>query len=199
MITAVDAVHALLFVADSPAEVSSLASALQFTEGQVEAALDLLSQRLDEEGPIQLVRLAGGYQLATKPEHAESVSHFLKPQRQRLSRSLMETLAIVAYRQPVTMAEVDAIRGVQSDYSLKSLLERRLVQEVGRRPTPGRPVLYGTTQQFLHQFNMNTLTELPDVEVVPNILETGAETKEPATPSLPPSSVTVDVLSDNPS
>ena len=73
----------------------------------------------------------------------------------------MEVLAIVAYRQPITMAEIDAARGVQSDYSLRQLLERRLVEEVGRKQTPGRPVLYGTTQQFLHQFGLNTTDDLP--------------------------------------
>ncbi len=157
----VDRVLALLFVADAPASASSLAVPLGYTEGQVEQALELLGRQLDERGPLQLVRLAGGYQLSTRPEVAESVAAFLKPQRQRLSRSLMEVLAIVAYRQPLTMAEIDAIRGVQSDYSVRGLLERRLIQDLGRRPTPGRPVLYGTTAQFLHQFKMNDLSQLP--------------------------------------
>lgn len=159
----VDAVYALLFVADAPATAKSLAEALGYSEGGVEQALDLLEERL-QEGPIQLVRLAGGYQLATKPEYAEAISAFLKPQRQRLSRSLMEVLAIIAYKQPLTMAELDQIRGVQSDYSVKSLLERRLVQEVGRKKTPGRPVLYGTTAQFLHQFNLEDLNQLPKLD-----------------------------------
>lgn len=162
---AVDQVMALLFVADSPAPLSSLAAALGYTEGQVEQALELLGKRLKKSGPLQLVQLAGGYQLSTKSEFAEIVSAFLQPQRQKLSRSLMEVLAIVAYKQPLTMAEIDEIRGVQSDYSVKALLERRLVQEMGRRPTPGRPVLYGTSAQFLHQFNMSDLSQLPPLEV----------------------------------
>jgi segregation and condensation protein B len=169
----VDAVYALLFVADAPATAKSLAEALGYSEGGVEQALDLLEQRL-EEGPIQLVRLAGGYQLSTKPEYAEAISAFLKPQRQRLSRSLMEVLAIVAYRQPLTLAEMDQIRGVQSDYSVKALLERRLVQEVGRTKTPGRPVLYGTTAQFLHQFNLQDLKELPQLDFDPPALPSPA-------------------------
>jgi segregation and condensation protein B len=188
--SAVDAVYALLFVADSPATTPNLAMALGFTEGQVEQALEILEAKLEDEGPIQLVRLAGGYQLSTKPEHAQAVSNFLKPQRQRLSRSLMEVLAIVAYKQPLTMAELDAIRGVQSDYSLKALQERRLVQEVGRKKTPGRPLLYGTTQQFLHQFNLNTLNELPPLELGPTALEMRTDVEEitvtdsPTEPSL---------------
>jgi segregation and condensation protein B len=78
----------------------------------------------------------------------------------------MEVLAIVAYRQPLTMSEIDVIRGVQSDYSVKALLERRLIQEVGRKHTPGRPVLYGTSSQFLHQFKLNDLGQLPALETV---------------------------------
>jgi segregation and condensation protein B len=166
----VDSVYALLFVADAPANARTLAEALGFTEGAVEQAIDLLEQKLESTGPVKLTRLAGGYQLATKPEYAEAISAFLKPQRQRLSRSLMEVLAIIAYRQPITIGELDQIRGVQSDYSVKALLERRLIQEVGRKKTPGRPVLYGTSQQFLHQFNMNDLTELPKLELGPPAL-----------------------------
>jgi len=159
----VDAVEAILFVADAPVSLNVLSQSVQATEGQVEQALEVLRDRLEKQGATQLIQIAGGFQICTKPEHAELIANFLKPQRQKLSRSLMEVLAIVAYRQPLTMAEIDEIRGVQSDYSLKSLLERRLIHEVGRRKSPGRPMLYGTTQQFLHQFKLNTLSELPDL------------------------------------
>lgn len=159
----IDSVLALLFVADSPTPTAVLARALELTEGQVEQAIEILEAKLDEGGPLQIVKLAGGYQLATREEFAEAISAFLKPQRQRLSRSLMEVLAIVAYRQPITMAEVDEVRGVQSDYSLKQLLERRLVHEMGRKQVPGRPILYGTTPQFLHQFKLNDLGQLPSL------------------------------------
>jgi len=157
----VDSVMALLFVADEPVPTELLARTLNIGDGQVDQAIEILQARLAEGGPLQVVQLAGGWQLCTRPEFAEPVAAFLKPQRLRLGRSLMEVLAIVAYRQPITMAEVDAARGVQSDYSLRQLLERRLLQEVGRRSTPGRPVLYGTTQQFLHQFNINDIADLP--------------------------------------
>lgn len=159
----VDAIEAILFVADAPVSLNALSQAVQGTEGQVEQALEILRERLERNGATQLIQIAGGYQICTKPEFAEMIANFLKPQRQRLSRSLMEVLAIVAYRQPLTMAEIDEIRGVQSDYSVKSLLERRLIHEVGRRKSPGRPTLYGTTQQFLHQFKLNTLKELPEL------------------------------------
>jgi segregation and condensation protein B len=136
------------------------------TEGQIEAALEALEARLERDGPLKLVKLAGGYQIATKPEFAEAISAFLQPAKQRLSRSLMEVLAIVAYRQPITIAEVDTVRGVNSEHSIRSLLERRLITDVGRKSMPGRPVLYGTTQQFLHQFNLADIKDLPELQTM---------------------------------
>lgn len=129
----------------------------------MEEGLEKLGGRLNHGSGLQLVRIAGGYQLCTKPEFAEVVAKFLQPQPHKLSRSLMEVLAIVAYQQPVTAAEIDSVRGVQSDYGLRQLVEKRLVIEVGRKAAPGRPVLYGTTQQFLHTFNLNSLQELPQL------------------------------------
>ncbi len=161
----VDAVEAILFVADAPVPLGQLARAVDATEGQTEQAVEVLQERLGKQGALQIIRIAGGFQLCTLPEHAEIIANFLKPQRQKLGRSLMEVLAIVAYRQPLTMAEIEEIRGVQSDYSVRALLERHLIVEVGRRKTPGRPVLFGTTQQFLHQFNLNSLKELPPLAV----------------------------------
>lgn len=174
-IPATDRVHALLFVADQPTTCEALALALELTVGQVEQAVEVLEKRLKKSGPIQLVRIAGGIQLATKPAYAGWVSNFLQPQRSRLSRPLMEVLAVVAYRQPITMAEIEEVRGVQSDHAVRSLVERRLIEEKGRRPTPGRPMLFGTTDQFLHQFKMNELEELPpltaELPAVPAALE----------------------------
>lgn len=160
----VDAVEALLFVAEAPATIEQMALALGLTEGQVAQALEVLEAKLDEKGPLKVVKLAGGFQLCTKPEHAEAIARFLKPQGNRLSRSLMEVLAIVAYKQPITMAELEQVRGVQSDYSVRSLVERRLVTEVGRKQTPGRPVLYGTTDEFLHQFKLASIQDLPPLD-----------------------------------
>jgi segregation and condensation protein B len=160
----VSAVEALLFSTDAPASVASLARALGALEGQVEQALELLRDRLDRSSGIQVVQIAGGYQLCTRPEYAELVAGFLKPQRNRLSRSLLEVLAIVAYRQPVTLAEIDLVRGVQSDYSVRQLVERGLIAEAGRKKAPGRPMLFATTQQFLHLFHLKDLSELPPIE-----------------------------------
>jgi segregation and condensation protein B len=159
--SAVETVEALLFVADSPASLESLARAAGFTEAQVEQAIEILKERYDQGGALQVIQIAGGYQICTKSDFAEVIGNFLKPQRQKLSRSLMEVLAIVAYRQPITTADIEMVRGVQCDYGIHGLLERRLIREVGRKQAPGRPVLYGTTQQFLHQFNMNDISQLP--------------------------------------
>lgn len=173
-----DGLEALLFVADAPTTIEALATALGMTEGQVAQGLEVLEAKLEDKGSLKLIKIAGGYQLCTKPEFAETVARFLKPQGHKLGRGLMEVLAIVAYRQPVTVADIEQIRGVQSDYSLRALVERRLLHEVGRKQTPGRPVLYGTTQQFLHQFKLNDLADLPKLDVEglalapPNLFDT---------------------------
>lgn len=160
----VDSLEALLFVAEQPVEAKALATALQVPEGAVEQALEILEARLEEQGSLRLARLAGGYQLCTKPEYAALIAAFLKPQRQRLSKSLLEVLAVIAYQQPMTLAEIEQVRGVQSDYSVRMLMERKLIREVGRKPVPGRPVLYGTTPEFLHQFKLSDLADLPKLD-----------------------------------
>ncbi|MFM9873849.1 MAG: SMC-Scp complex subunit ScpB [Fimbriimonadaceae bacterium] len=159
----VQALEALLFVADSPANPEELAKALGVPTFEVEEALEKLGGRLHHTSALQLVRIAGGYQLCTKPEFAGPIARFTQPQTSKLSRSLMEVLAIVAYKQPITLAELEEVRGVDSGYGVRQLVERRLVCEIGRRTTPGRPVDYGTTQQFLHAFNLQSLQELPVV------------------------------------
>lgn len=156
-----DGLEALLFVADGPVSLSQLAVALGVTEGQTEQAIEILQKRYESSGPLQLVQIAGGYQICTKPEYATLVADFLKPNRQKLSKSLMEVLAIIAYQQPITLPEIEQVRGVQSDYSVKILLERRLIREMGRKKAAGRPMLYCTTQQFLHSFNLKSLEDLP--------------------------------------
>lgn len=175
----VDALEAVLFAADAPVPTANLAGVLGYTEGQVVQALEVLEARLEERGGIRLANLAGGYQLCTKPEYAETVARFLKPRGDRLGKSALEVLAIVAYRQPITGAEIEQVRGVQSDYGIRSLVERRLIEEVGRKNAPGRPVLWGTTPNFLHVFNLKTIGDLPSLDEV--------ETKSleaPANPSL---------------
>lgn len=170
------AVEAILFVADAPVGLRELAQCLEVGESEIEQALAELGARLNTGSGLQLVRIAGGYQLCTRPELAEAVARYLKPQRKRLTRSALEVLAIVAYRQPITTQEIEEIRGVQSDHSLRALAERGLIAEVGRKQTPGRPILWGTTEEFLHQFGLNSLDELPPLDEgeEPKLEEVGA-------------------------
>lgn len=168
-LSVVDTLEAILFVSEAPVPMRVLTEVTGYREGQITQALEVLSEKLLARSPLQLVEIAGGFQLCTRPEFAEVIGRFLKPRAGRLSRSLLEVLAIVAYRQPVTIAEIDEVRGVQSDYGVRALLERRLIREVGRKATPGRPILYGTTPNFLHQFNLRDLSQLPPVDAPPVI------------------------------
>ena len=158
-------VEALLFVADSPVKVTDLSEAIGCPPYAVEEALEKLGAKLHHESSLQIVRIAGGYQICTKPEFAQVVAKFAKPQTAKLSRSLLEVLAIVAYQQPITNAEIESVRGVDSGYALRQLLDRRLILEVGRKKAPGRPVLYGTSQQFLHVFNLEDISVLPPIDL----------------------------------
>lgn len=157
-----DVLHALLFVADTPLSVEALAEASGATPTEAEAALKNLQHTLASAGPIQLVQIAGGYQLATKPEYMFYLARLLNPPPKRLSRAALEVLAIIAYEQPITQAQIDTLRGVDSSHTVRHLLERGLIREVGRKEAPGKPILYGTTEQFLHYFGLNSLDDLPE-------------------------------------
>ena len=151
----------LLFVAAEPVTSGQLAAALDLTATEVEKGLDELDEQLRTRG-LRLQKHAGRYQLTTAPEMADAVERFLGLEAtSRLSRAALEALAIIAYQQPVTRPGVDAVRGVNSDGVIKSLLSKGLLQEVGRAEGPGRPILYGTTPEFLQHFGLNSLTELP--------------------------------------
>jgi segregation and condensation protein B len=153
----------LLFAAGAPVPVARLVEALDGPDRkQVMRALDVLDAKLADDGRgLRLMRVAGGYQLRTLAEHGPWIRRLLGGKPPRLSRALMETLAIIAYRQPCTRPEIEAIRGVDVDGVLSTLLERRLIKIVGRKEAPGRPILYGTTKDFLEVFG------LPDVEALP--------------------------------
>ncbi|HZT41941.1 MAG TPA: SMC-Scp complex subunit ScpB [Chthonomonadaceae bacterium] len=159
------ALECLLFVAGEPVPLADLARALALEEIAVEAALRDLQIELTERGSgLQLLRIAGGWQMATRPEHAEAVGRLLARSSSKLSRAALETLAIIAYRQPITAPEIDAVRGVSSASVLKTLLERRLIAEAGRKATIGRPTLYTTTPDFMHYFGLADLSQLPMLE-----------------------------------
>jgi segregation and condensation protein B len=159
------ALECLLFVSGDPVPLAELARALQADEIIVEGALRDLQITLTERGSgLQLLRIANGWQLATRPEYAEVVGRMLARGSNKLSRAAMETLAIIAYRQPITGPEIEAVRGVSASGVLKTLLERRLIQEIGRKETLGRPILYATTPDFLHYFGIADLSQLPTLE-----------------------------------
>ena len=168
-------IEALLFVSGEPISLDKLAEVLEGTDTDgIRQALDRLRQTYDAPGRgLQIVEVAGGYQIATLSECAPWIKALEKiKSATRLSRSGLETLAIVAYKQPVTRGEVEAIRGVDSAGVLKTLLERRIVKIVGRREGLGRPMLYGTTREFLHYFGLKDLSELPALKEFKEVAET---------------------------
>lgn len=157
-------VESLLFVADEPVPVGRLAEALEATPGQIERALSDLEATYVGRG-LRLQRAVNRVQLITMPEAALCVERFLGLEaRTRLSRAALETLSIIAYRQLVTRPEIEAIRGVSSDSVLRTLLSVGLIEDVGRALTVGRPILYGTTFEFLQHFGLSSLDELPPLD-----------------------------------
>ncbi len=159
--------EALLFVAPGPVTLLQLSEALGTPQATIEAALTNLSNSYRQNRGLRIQRHQGRYQLTTVPELAKGIEKFLGLEAMaRLSRASLETLAIVAYRQPITRPGIDAIRGVNSDGVIKSLLSKGLVQEAGRAETPGRPILYAITEDFLQHFGLNALDELPPFEIL---------------------------------
>ncbi|GIV04767.1 MAG: segregation and condensation protein B [Fimbriimonadales bacterium] len=155
--------HALLFVADAPLSVETLCEVTGEPVETVEVALRALQSELAERGAIQLVAIAGGYQLATKPEYAFYIARLLNPPQKRLSKAALETLAIIAYEQPITQAQIDALRGVDSSHTVRHLLARGLRSgtRAQRRSGEAHPVRR-YTPKFLHYFGLNSLDELPE-------------------------------------
>ncbi|MBR1584445.1 MAG: SMC-Scp complex subunit ScpB [Clostridia bacterium] len=156
-------IEAILFVAGEPVDVRELQRALEATEDEVRQAIDALESDYSyHRRGITLKRFGQHIQLTTRAEYAPYVERLLQPiQKQSLSQSALETLAVVAYRQPVTKLEIEAVRGVKCDYSVQSLVNKGLIQEVGRKEALGRPILYGTTDDFLSHFGLQSLEDLP--------------------------------------
>lgn len=153
--------EAILFVAAEPVAIAQLATALDVSSSVIERGLNELDDSLSARG-LRLQRHAGRFQLTTAPQLAELIERFLGLEATtHLSRAALETLSIVAYQQPVTRPQIDAIRGVNSDSMLKSLLNKGLILESGRADGPGRPILYSTTPEFLQHFGLNSILEMP--------------------------------------
>jgi segregation and condensation protein B len=163
----IDILEALLFASDTPVELVTVREVLELPSPDAARDLvDALGARLRADGrALQLIEVGGGFRLVTRPEVAPWLVKLARARtRQRLSRPALETLAIIAYRQPVSRPEVDAVRGVNSEGVLDNLLERRLVRIAGRKDSPGRPFLYETTRDFLVAFGLRDLADLPKPE-----------------------------------
>ena len=156
----VNALECIIFLADEPLAEGRLAGILEVEEAQIGQLAEQLSERLDGSG-LQVLRIAGGYKLSTRPAYAAWVERLREPEPSRLSQAALETLAVIAYRQPVTQPEIEAVRGVDCSGVVTTLLEKGLVAVAGRRKAPGRPFLYRTTTQFLATFGLADLSELP--------------------------------------
>ncbi len=158
--------ESLLFVADSPVTLHRLGEVMEGVDREtIQSVLNDMRMELDtQRHGVRLMEVAGAYQLRTAKENADWVKKFLGGRPARMGRATLETLAIVAYRQPITKAEIEAIRGVDVDGIMTSLLDRNLIRAVARKDTPGRPFLYGTTPEFLELFNLKDLTQLPTLK-----------------------------------
>ncbi len=168
-----DVVEALLFASDTPLEAGRIREVLELESAEAARVLvEELRARYQDRG-LQIVEVGGGYRMVTRPELAPWLVRLARARtKTRLSRPALETLAIVAYKQPVSRPEIDAVRGVNSDAVLENLLERRLVRITGRKDAPGRPYLFETTREFLVAFGLRDLADLPKVEgelVVPEL------------------------------
>ena len=179
-------IEALIFCSPSPAKVTDLKSCLSemfnadVPEEDIKNAIHRIEEKFKaDEYSFQLSRSAGGYQFLTKPAYQASIGIMLKQQsKKRLSTSAMETLSIIAYKQPISKSEVENIRGVNCDYSVQRLLDKGLIEILGKAETVGRPILYGTSPKFMEYFGINELTELPTPKDFTEEVNTIGETPE---------------------
>lgn len=159
-------IEAILFTMGGAVELSRIAKALEEPEERVKEAIESMQERYEQENRgVNIIELEDAYQMCTKPEAYEYLIRIAKqPKKQILTDVLLETLSIIAYKQPVTKIEIEKIRGVKSDHAVNKLVEYNLVCEVGRLDAPGRPLLFGTTEEFLRRFSVQKLEDLPGIE-----------------------------------
>ena len=172
-------IEALVFVSETPLKSERIAEILGLKNSEVVSALQELSGRYDQSGSgLHLEEVAEGFQFRTRLESADYIQQLIHSRPYRFSRAALETLAIIAYRQPVTRAEVEYLRGVDSGGVFKTLLEKQLIRILGKKDVPGRPLIYGTTREFLEFFGLRDLSTLPTLkefsELTPESLETEA-------------------------
>ena len=159
-------IEALIYVSDEPLNAKSIAAVLKEDQQVIDEAIASLTEEFNSRASgLQVREIAGGWQFATRPEYHEHVRAFLKSRPSaKLSLASLETLAVIAYKQPVTVPEILEIRGVQSPSSIKTLLDKKLIVAKGRKETVGRPMMYGTSKEFLIQFGLKDLSDLPSIE-----------------------------------
>ncbi len=163
-------IESLLFVSGEPLTLRDFSNTLEVSPKILKSVLDEMQKEYEEEKRgIKLISINGEYQLVTKAENSDYIQKLLrKNKRQSLSQASLESLAIISYKQPITRIDIDEIRGVKSESALQRLLEKDLIKEVGRLEVPGRPILYGTTDEFLRQFGLKELNELPSLDLYDN-------------------------------
>jgi len=173
-------IESLLFVAESPLTIDGIKKAIPDAEtAEIRNALNLLSREYDaRKGGFYLNQVAGGYQLRTRPEFTEWIKRLLQPKAPRMSKAALETLAIIAYKQPIIRSDIEHIRGVDSGGVLRVLLERKLIRILGRKKIPGRPLIYATTKLFLEVFDLKDLGELPTPKEIEALEEEATEPAE---------------------
>ena len=161
-------IEGILFAAGDPVDIETIADILDIDVKSTRAVLTALSDKYDEEcRGLKIIRLEDSYQMCTRGEYNSYISRLAEPRRvQVLSNAAMEVLSIVAYKQPVTRSVIEQIRGVSCDSLVNRLLERNLIQEIGRLDTPGRPMLFGTNDEFLRCFGISSITDLPDYDKI---------------------------------
>jgi len=189
----IDIIEAVLFAADTPLPAAKLAAVCELDEAIVQEELGILSEEKNRIGALQLVQVAGGWQMVTKPDLASWVSRLREEKKAKLSRAAFEVLAIVAYRQPVTRSEVEELRGVDCARSLGMLLEKNLVMLAGRKEAPGRPWLYNTSFAFLDHFGLRSVEDLPPLDEFTALLDGEAALQLFDKAPLQPEVVPVDV------
>jgi segregation and condensation protein B len=168
-------IESIIFVSDSPLPLDRLCSILEeFERDEIRKALESITAECKAGGRgIELVLVAGGYQFRSKPELGDYIRRLKRVKPARFSPSSLETLAIVAYRQPVTRAEIEYLRGVDSGGILKSLLDKKLIRIIGKKDIPGKPLIYGTTREFMETFNLKDLASLPTLREIEELADSG--------------------------
>jgi len=170
-------IESLIFVSGTPLGIDSIQRVLENVDKMaIERSLDELIREYEHLGrSFHLVKVAGGFQFRTKPEYAPWIQKSKKTKAARLTKAALETLAIIAYKQPIIRAEIEVIRGVDSGWVLRALLEKNLIRIMGRKAMPGRPIVYGTSKYFLEFFGLENISSLPTLREIQELEERGQE------------------------